>query len=104
MRQVRIDSSWVRAAAESRMSAFPTPEARYGEVLAAKGVPRAHWRNSHTWVRFYRHFCQKYRPRPADAKSLPLCVEKLASKRHTAAQQAQAQRAVEYSAVFLSPE
>jgi hypothetical protein len=77
------------------MSVFPTPDPRYGEVLAAKGVPREHWRNYHKWVRFYLHFCQKSRHRPADAKSLPLFVEKLAAKRQTAAQQAQAQRAVD---------
>jgi hypothetical protein len=86
------------------MSAFPTPDPRYGEVLAAKGVPREHWRDCHKWVRFDLHFSQKYRHSPADAKRLPLFVEQLASKGQTAAQQAQAQRAVEYYAVFLSPE
>src|SRR5919106_3420525 len=86
------------------MSAFPTPDPRYGEVLAARQVPRAQWRNYHKWVRFYLHFCQKYRHHPADPKSLPLFLEKLASKGQTAAQRAQAQCAVEYYSVFLSPE
>jgi integron integrase len=86
------------------MSAFPTPDPRYGEVLAARQVPRDQWRNYHKWVRFYLHFCQKYHYPPADAKSLPLFIEKLASKSQTAAQQTQAQCAVEYYAVFLSPE
>ena len=86
------------------MSAFPAPDPRYGEVLAARHVPREQWRNYHTWVRFYLHFCQKYRHRPADANSVPLFLGKLASKHQTAAQRAQAQCAVEYYAVFLSPE
>jgi integron integrase len=86
------------------MSAFPAPDPRYGEVLAARQVPRDQWRNYHKWVRFYLHFCQKYHYPPADAKSLPLFIEKLASKSQTAAQQTQAQCAVEYYAVFLSPE
>jgi integron integrase len=54
-------------------------------------------------VRFYLHFCQKYRHHPADPKSLPLFLEKLASKGQPAAQRAQAHCAVEYYAVCLSP-
>src|SRR5215475_7751932 len=103
MRYVRIYSSWIRTAAESRMSVFPTPDSRYGEVLAAKGVPREHWRNYHKWVRFYLHFCQKYRHNPAESKSLQLFLGKLASKGQTAAQRAQAHCAVDYDAGFLSP-
>jgi hypothetical protein len=60
--------------------------------------------NYHKWVRFYLHFCHKYRHRPADATSLPLFPGKLASKGQTAAQRAQAQCAVEYYAVSLSLE
>jgi Phage integrase, N-terminal SAM-like domain/Phage integrase family len=86
------------------MSAFPAPDPRYGEVLAARQVPREHWRHYHKWVRFYLHFCHKYRHRPADAKSLPLFLETLASKHPPAAQRAQAQCAVDYDAVCLSPE
>ena len=86
------------------MSAFPATDTRYGEVLAARRVPREQWRNYHKWVRFYLHFCHKYRHRPADSKSLPLFIGKLASKGQTAAQRAQAQCAVEYYSVFLSPE
>ena len=86
------------------MSAFPDTETRYGEVLAARRVPRAQWRNYHKWVRFYLHFCQKYRHHPTEAKSLELFLGKLASKGQTAAQQAQAHCAVDYYAVFLSPE
>ena len=85
------------------MSVFPAIDPRYGEVLAARQVPREQWRNYHKWVRFYLHFCQKYRYRPADAKSLHLFIGKLASKGQTAAQRAQAQCAVDYDAVFLSP-
>ena len=86
------------------MSAFPATDPRYGEVLAARGVPREQWRTYHKWVRFYLHFCHKYRHPPADSKSLPLFIERLASKSQTAAQQTQAQCAVEYYAVFLAPE
>jgi integron integrase len=86
------------------MSAFPTPDPRYGEVLAARRVPREHWRNYHKWVRFYLHFCKKYRHNPTESKSLPLFLEKLASKGQTAAQRAQAQCAVDHYSVFLSPE
>jgi integron integrase len=86
------------------MSAFPAPDPRYGEVLAARQVPRDQWRNYHKWVRFYLHFCQKYRHNPTESKSLQLFMGKLASKGQTAAQRAQAHCAVDYYAVFLSAE
>jgi len=86
------------------MSAFPAPDPRDGEVLAARQVPREQWRNDQKWVRFSRHCCQKYRHPPADAKSLQVFLEKLASTGPTAAQRAQAQCAVESYSVFLSPE
>jgi len=57
MRHVTISSTWIITAEESRMRAFPTPDPRYGEVLAARRVPREQWRNCHTWVRFYLYFC-----------------------------------------------
>ena len=86
------------------MSAFPDTDTRYAEVLAAKRVPREQWRNYQKWVRFYLHFCHKYRHRPADSTSLQLFMGKLASKGQTVEQQAQAQCAVEYDSVCLSPE
>ena len=86
------------------MSAYPVTDTRYGEVLAARGGPREQWRNYQKWVRFSRHFCQTYRHRPADSTSLPWFIGKLASKGQTAAQRAQAQCAVEYDSVFLSPQ
>src|SRR5919204_5569330 len=104
MRYVRISSNWRRTTEEPCMSAFPAPDPRYGEVLAARQVPRDQWRNYHKWVRFYLHFCQKYRHNPTESKSLPLFLGKLASKGQTAAQRAQTQYAVDYYAVFLSPE
>jgi hypothetical protein len=76
---------------------------RYGEVLAARQVPRDQWRNYHEWVRFYLHFCQKYRHDPTGSKSLQLFMAKLASKGQTATQRAQAHCAVDYYAVLLSP-
>ena len=86
------------------MSAFPATDPRYGEVLAARRVPREQWRSYHTWVRFSRHCCQTYRHSPADSTSVQLFLGTLAAKGHTAAQRAQAPCAVEYDAVFLSPE
>jgi hypothetical protein len=86
------------------MSAFPAPDTRDGEVLAARPVPRDHWRHDHTWVRFYLQFCQKYRHPPTDSKSLQVFLGTLASKGHTAAQRAQAHCAVDDDAVLLSPE
>ena len=68
------------------MSAFPDTDTRYGEVLTARGVPREQWRNYHKWVRFYLHFCHKYRHRPADSESLQLFIGKLASKGQTSEQ------------------
>jgi hypothetical protein len=68
------------------------------------GVPREQWRNYQKWVRFYLHFCHKYCHRPADSKSLKLFIGKLASEGQTAEQRAQAQCAVAYYAVFLSPQ
>ena len=86
------------------MSAFPAPDPRYSEVLAARQVPRDQWRNYHKWVRFYLHFSQKYCHNPTASNSLQLFMGKLASKGQTAAQRAQAHSAVDYYAVFLSPE
>jgi hypothetical protein len=77
MRHVTISSNWIMTAEESRMSAFPDTDTRYGEVLAARRVPRDQWRNDQKWVRFYLHFCQKYRHHPADSTSLQLFIGKL---------------------------
>jgi hypothetical protein len=85
------------------MSAFPDTDTRYAEVLAARGVPREQWRNYQKWVRFYLHFCHKDRHRPADSTSLQSFMGKLASKGQTAEQRAQAQCAIEYYSIFLSP-
>ena len=58
------------------MSAFPAPDPRDGDVLAAKQVPREQWRNYQKWLRCSLHCCQKYRHRPADAKSLELFLNR----------------------------
>jgi site-specific recombinase XerD len=55
-------------------------------------------------VRFYLPFCHKYRQHPADSKSFRLFIGKLASKGQTSEQRAQAQCAVDYDSVFLSPQ
>jgi hypothetical protein len=39
LRHARISSSWIMTAEESRMSAYPVTDTRYGEVLAARGGP-----------------------------------------------------------------
>jgi hypothetical protein len=103
MRYVRLSSRSIRTAEQSCLSAFPAPDPRYGEVLAARQLPRDQWRNSHKWGRFSRHFGQQYRHHPTEAKSLPLCMGKLTSNGPTAAQRAQAHCAVDYDAVCLSP-
>jgi hypothetical protein len=54
-------------------------------------------------VRFYLHFCNKYGHQPGDPGSLPLFIAKLASKGQTVKQQAQAQRAIGYYRILLSP-
>jgi hypothetical protein len=86
------------------MRAFPTPDPRDGEVLAARPVPRAQWRTYPQWGRCSRHCCQTYRHPPAASKSLPLVLGTLASTRQTAAQRAQAHGAVASDAVCVLPE
>lgn len=86
------------------MGVFPEIDPRYKEILVSRRVPREKWPEYQKWVRFYLHFCNKYRHRPADPRSLPHFTEKLASKHQTAEQRAQAQCAVEYYADLLSPE
>jgi hypothetical protein len=91
-------------AEKSRLSAFPDPATRYAAVRAARRVPRAPWRNAHTWGRCSRPFCQQYRHRPADSTSLQVCLGTRASTGHTAAQRAQAPCAVASYAVCWSPQ
>jgi hypothetical protein len=99
-----ISRNGLRTAEESRLRAVPATDPRDGAALAARQVPRARWRHSHTWGRFYRHFCRQDRHRPADAKSLPWFMGQPASTGQTAAQRAHAQGAVAYDAAFVSPE
>jgi hypothetical protein len=86
------------------MGTFPDTDTKYGGVLAVRRVPREQWRNYQKRVRFSLHFCNKYRHRPVDAKGLQLLTGKPASRGQTAEQRAQAQCAVEYYPIFLSPE
>jgi hypothetical protein len=85
------------------MRAFPAPDPRDGAVLTTRQVPRDQWRHDHTWVRFSRHVCQKYRHHPTASNSRQLLMGTLASNGQTAAQRAQAHCAVAYDAVCLSP-
>jgi hypothetical protein len=98
-----ISRHWMITAAESRLRAVPATDPRDGAVLAARQVPREPWRHDHTWGRCSRPCCQQDRHRPADAKRLQWCMGPLASTGQTAAPRAQAQGAVDYSAVCWSP-
>lgn len=77
------------------MGSFPEPDSRYDGLLLSSRVPCELWGEFKKWIRFYLHFCEKYRHNPADAKSLPLFIEKLVSKNQTFEQQACARQAVE---------
>ena len=54
-------------------------------------------------MRFYLHFCIKYKHNPADTKSIPFFIIKLESKNQAENQRAQAQAAVEYYRALLLP-
>ncbi len=86
------------------MGSFPQVDPRYGKVLAARQVPREEWHEHQKWVRYYLHFCNKYQHVPDDPESVPLFIEKLASKNQTSTQQDQARRAIGFYFVLLSPE
>jgi len=58
-------------------------------------VPREQWGEWKKWVRFYLHFCGKYRHNSIEIGSLAPFLEKPASKNQTAEQQQQTQRAIE---------
>jgi hypothetical protein len=52
-------------------------------------------------VRFYLHFCEKYQHIPDDMQSIPLFIEKLASKNQPVHQREQALTAVECCRILL---
>ena len=85
------------------MAKFPDINPEYNEVLLSRKVSRTQWGEYKKWVRFYLHFCTKYRHNPADVKSLPFFIEKLASKNQTEGQRAQALMAVELYRALLLP-
>lgn len=85
------------------MANFPDINPRYDEILLSKKVEREQWEMHKKWARFYLHFCAKYKHNPADTKSIPLFIKKLASKNQTVNQRAQAQAAVEYYRALLLP-
>jgi hypothetical protein len=85
------------------MGSFPEPDSRYDALLMTTQVSRERWGEFKKWIRFYLHFCEKYRHNPADAKSLPLFNEKLSSKNQTTERQASARQAVELHRGLLSP-
>ena len=76
---------------------------KYDEILLSKKAVREQWEIHKKWVRFYLHFCIKYKHNPADTKSIPFFIIKLESKNQTENQRAQAQAAVEYYRALLLP-
>jgi integron integrase len=87
-----------------KMANFPNVDQKFDTILSSKKIPPEQWNNFKKWVRFYLHFCEKYLHNPADIKSLPKFIEKLASKNQTLDQRTQAQKAVEYYSVLFTPE
>jgi integron integrase len=77
------------------MANFPNIDLKYNAVLSSKKIPPEQWNDYKKWLRFYLHFCEKYRYDPKDSKTLPQFIEKLASKNQSAAQQMQAQKSIE---------
>jgi len=76
------------------MANFPNIDSKFDAVLSARKVPSEQWNDYKKWVRFYLHFCEKYRHDPKDSQTLPQFIEKLASKNQSAAQQMQAQKSI----------
>ena len=74
---------------------FPNIDSKYDAVLSSNKIPPEQWNDYKKWLRFYLHFCEKYRHDPKDSKTLPLFIEKLASKNQSATQQMQAQKSIE---------
>ncbi len=85
------------------MGSFPQVDPRCCEVLTSRQVPHKEWHEHQKWVRYYIHFCNKYRHVPDDPESISLFIGKPASKNQTSAQQDQARRAIEFYFVLLSP-
>jgi integron integrase len=83
------------------MAKFLTVDPKFDLVLVSKKIPLEQWNDYKKWVRFYLHFCEKYRHIPSEIKSLPQFIEKLSSKNQTSFQLDQAQRAVQFYFVFL---
>jgi integron integrase len=77
------------------MANFPNIDLKYDAVLSLNKIPPEQWNDYKKWLRFYLHFCEKYRHDPKDSKTLPQFIEKLASKNQSAEQQMQAQKSIE---------
>ena len=88
---------------KGNMTKFPDINPEYNEVLLSRKVSRTQWGEYKKWVRSYLHFCTKYHHNPADVKSVPFFIEKLASKNQTEGQRAQALMAVELYGALLLP-
>ncbi len=66
----------------------------YERRMERAGVPVRERVGYLRWVRFYLDFCQKYGHPPREASSIPLFLEKLASKQQPAAARSRASQAV----------
>ena len=67
------------------------------EIAEGRGLSRSEVLDYLKWLRYYLDFCAKYNDPPRDSDSLPLFLQKLASKGQSVEQQKQAviQRAKE---------
>ena len=68
---------------------------KFDRWMAAERVARNRRGAYRKWLRFYLDFCNKYNHEYANPASLAPFLEKLASKRQTAAQREEAGRAVQ---------
>ncbi|MFH0783453.1 MAG: hypothetical protein V2B20_16085 [Pseudomonadota bacterium] len=67
----------------------------YTQTLQGRGIAVGIFRNCLKWFRYYWDFCAKYRLDPLQAASFTPFLGKLQAKNQTAAQLAEAKRAIE---------
>ncbi len=68
----------------------PPTKVRYDALLAQHHIPEKFHPDYLKWLRYYLDFCQKYKFKEADKKSLPNFIKKLKAKKQTDQQQNQA--------------
>jgi len=72
----------------------PALAKKYDRLLINSDVSANEYPACRKWLRFYLDFCRKYQHGYADSESLISFIEKLKSKKQSAFQQNQAQKAV----------